>query len=380
MNALDDKPPVKEEEDSRKSIGSELKSESLPLESDHVRPIDERFQTRFSTLTRLRSSSNSIPSFNGLNDYSNLKDTVRWVKLRKISSQIFSEAASNLYGKPTCLLTATIIAVGTSKGIILVFDYYQTLKSIIGPKTKAMRCGEVTSLAISDDFSYIAAGHTNGHIFTWELTKPSTYNIHVHPIRSDMLGRSDGHILGTKVVHLSFVSKRHSALISGDVNGLAFVHDTVRTLIGRTVLTQRIMGRYPQNQLNPEIKPTTLLACAPLPHSSMDKVNDEICLVAIMTPNLLALVSVLPTPQTQFKTGRPKSVSNTMGLSGCLTWFLTYKSSTPRLAYCWSNVLTVMEVSVTKQRDNSIAVNLTIPKRYVGEEAIVSVQWISDKV
>jgi hypothetical protein len=37
---------------------------------------------------------------------------------------------------PTCLAVSANIVLGTSKGIILVFDYNQNLKMIIGPGTK----------------------------------------------------------------------------------------------------------------------------------------------------------------------------------------------------------------------------------------------------
>jgi hypothetical protein len=60
---------------------------------------------------------------------------VRWTKLKKITGQVFSEIGKRNFGRPTCLNVASL-AIGTSKGFILVFDYQQVLKSIIGPGTK----------------------------------------------------------------------------------------------------------------------------------------------------------------------------------------------------------------------------------------------------
>lgn len=350
---------------------------SSQSEVAQIRSIDERLQTRFSYLTSLRNANTATTE---TRDSVHPKDPIRWAKLRKISSQIFSESASNLYGKATCLLAATFIAVGTTKGIVLVFDHHQTLTAVLGPKTNAMKCREVTSLAISADKTYIAVGHTNGHIFTWDLARPSSYNLHVHAITPN--GRkkgANGHMVGTPVIHVAFVGKRHSALISGDVSGMAFTHNAVRTLIGRTVESHRIIGRYPQApQPGIEVKPTTLLACAPLPNDERTTGSD-LCLVAVLTPNLLALVSVYPSPRTEFKTGRPKSVVNTMGLSGSLAWLPAVDKQHPRLAYSWSNVLTVMEVNAV-QRHDGVGLTFTAPKRYVGTESIVSIQWISDKI
>lgn len=65
-------------------------------------------------------------------------EVVRWTKLKKISGQVFSEIGKRNFGRPTCLSVAASLVVGTSKGFILVFDYQQVLKSIIGPGTKGM--------------------------------------------------------------------------------------------------------------------------------------------------------------------------------------------------------------------------------------------------
>jgi hypothetical protein len=65
-------------------------------------------------------------------------EVVRWTKLKKITAQVFSEVGKRNFGRPTCLTVAASLVIGTSKGFILVFDYQQVLKSIIGPGTKGM--------------------------------------------------------------------------------------------------------------------------------------------------------------------------------------------------------------------------------------------------
>lgn len=117
------------------------------------RPFDRRFQSRLSssTLPLSRSSSpaflkshsrqtslNSqiLPDF-GINDTSSPPwEVVRWTKLKKINGQAFSEVGKRNFGVPTCISVSASIVLGTSKGIILIFDYHQNLKSIIGPGTK----------------------------------------------------------------------------------------------------------------------------------------------------------------------------------------------------------------------------------------------------
>jgi hypothetical protein len=65
-------------------------------------------------------------------------EVVRWTKLKKISGQTFSEVGKRNFGTPTCISVSASIVLGTSKGIILIFDYHQNLKSIIGPGTKGI--------------------------------------------------------------------------------------------------------------------------------------------------------------------------------------------------------------------------------------------------
>lgn len=63
---------------------------------------------------------------------------MRWTKLRKITGQAFSEVGKRNFGHPSCLAVSTTIVMGTSKGVILVFDYQQSLRTIIGTGTKGM--------------------------------------------------------------------------------------------------------------------------------------------------------------------------------------------------------------------------------------------------
>lgn len=63
-------------------------------------------------------------------------EVVRWTRLKKLNSQAFSESGKRNFGLPTCIAVSASIVLGTSKGIILMFDYNQNLKMIIGPGTK----------------------------------------------------------------------------------------------------------------------------------------------------------------------------------------------------------------------------------------------------
>ncbi|ANB12259.1 hypothetical protein AWJ20_508 [Sugiyamaella lignohabitans] len=310
-------------------------------------------------------------------------EPVRWSKLRKISNQLYSESAHALYGQPTCVYPASFIAVGMSRGHVLIFDYQQNLKHVLGLKAKLPEWGEVTSLAVSFDHTFVGVGYSQGHIVTWELAKPNNPNIHIYPLENnfDIKPNDDkeGHIKGASVIHLAFINKRHSALISADSRGMAFAHDTVRN-IRRHVNTKRILGRY-RPQPNTKNRPMTIFACAPRP-TGHNPLPEDLGLVAIMTPYLLVVVSIHPQIRTQLKLPRSKEISSSMGLSACLAWF---PAPTPthmsKLAYSWSNVVHVVDVSLVRDPfTDDLTAAFSSTRKLVCDESIVAIQWIDTVV
>lgn len=319
--------------------------------------------------------------------------------MKKITGQAFSELGKRNFGRPTCLAVAASIIIGTSKGLILVFDYHQTLKSIIGPGTKAIESGAITSLAISADHTTVAGGHASGNIFTWEIARSAKPFLHIPPLDRRQLEsrQSDSHVSDVAVLHLGFLGTRHTALVSADEGGMAFSHLATRGLgaVGRTVKTTRILGRYPPSAgaIEQPRKSSSVLAFSPLPLGNVEQPTDSLGLTALLTPYLLVIVSTTPIAETQHKMSRPKEVVPHSTLSGCLAWFPAVKLkgsgdespqavSKTKLVYCWSNVLTVLDVETSDQQEKGARPTLHFrPRsRWRAEEAIVAVQWISRSV
>ncbi|KAH0539112.1 hypothetical protein FGG08_004350 [Glutinoglossum americanum] len=382
-----------------------------------LRPFDRRFQSRISSSplnsprspspgfpnshSRQSSLSSKVPQDQGETDSGSTPwDAVKWTKLQKITGQAFSEAGKRNFGRPTCISVSASIAMGTSKGIILVFDYNQSLKSIIGPGTK--ESGAITALATSADHSTLASGHANGSIFTWELARSARPFLQIPPLLAAQLEnrKVDGHAPGVAIIHIGFLGTRHTALVSADDRGMAFSHLATRGLgaVARTVKTTRILGRYPNDMPTngrPR-KPSSVLAFSPLPLGNAEQSTDTIGLVAMLTPYLLVIVSTTPIAQTQHKAARPKEVAAHSVLSGCLAWFPAVKLkaidppsgrpiSKPKLVYCWSNVLTVMDVnelepSEPADKDRPPSLQFRPRSRWKANEAIVAVQWLSRSV
>ncbi|KAH3997131.1 hypothetical protein HBI56_124650 [Parastagonospora nodorum] len=421
-SAPDDTPSIQGSRLSSPSSSVPVSHSSLrPHRPTSLQPFERRFSSRLSP-SPLASPRASSPAFLSAHSRqsslsSNILfqhqpdeaetpqapwEVVRWTKLKKITGQVFSEIGKRNFGRPTCLNVAASLAIGTSKGFILIFDYQQVLKSIIGPGTKAIECGAVTSLAISADHSTVAGGHATGNIFTWELAKPAKPFLHIPPLDRTNLDdrKSDGHISGAAVLHLGFLGTRHTALVSADDAGMAFSHLATRGLgaIARTVKTTRILGRYPLSAKSVEKprKPSSVLAFAPLPLGNVEQPTDDMGLTALLTPYLLVIVSTTPLAQTQHKAPRPKDVEPHSALSGCLAWFPAVKLKNPsndvnkksvsktKLVYCWSNVLTILDVESLSapptEKEKPTELKFKPRSRWKAEEAVVAVQWLSRSV
>lgn len=324
-------------------------------------------------------------------------ELIKWSRLKKLSSQALSEAGKRAFGQPTCLIASASLILGTSKGLILVFDYHQVLKHVIGQGTPAQECGAITALAISADHTAVAGGHANGSILTWDLRQPAKCFLLIPSLAKKDLGdrKVDGHIEGCAVLHLGFLGMRRTALASADDSGMAFSHLATRGLgaVARSVKTTRLLGRYPDADTTTNMvrRPSSVLAFSTLPLGNIEHDTDQFGLTALLTPYLLVIVSTTPIAQTQFKSPRAKNVAAHSAMTGCLCWFPSVKvrnskeSSKTKLAFCWSNVLSVVEVEAVYEGDEAVAdkrpsLNFAIRTRWACEEPILAVQWLSRSV
>jgi hypothetical protein len=412
---------------SKNSQGSILSSPGSSRAASHLstsrihrpgalQPFDRRFSSRLAP-SPLQTPRNASPAF--LHSHSRQSsitstliqsqdgtespqppwEVVRWTKLKNITGQMFSETGKRNYGRATVIAIGASIAIGTSKGLTLVFDYHQSLSATIGLGTKAVESGPVTSLAISADHSTIATGHASGNIFTWEIARPAKPFLHIVPLDRAQLEprRIDGHVSGVAIAHVGFLGTRHTALVSADEGGMAFSHLATRGFgaVARAVKTTRILGRYPVTGPTSERprKPSSVLAFSSLPLGNIEQSTDTLGLTALLTPYLLVIVSTTPIAETQFKTSRPKDLAPHSTLSGCLAWFPAVKLKKPssgtesgvsktKLVYCWSNVLTILDVTAepVPEKDKPPTLHFKPRSRWKCEEAIVAVQWLGRSV
>lgn len=245
----------------------------------------------------------------------------------------------------------------------------------------------------------MSGGHRNGTIFIWDVNRPARPFLaipHLEPARLENR-TMDGHVPDVVITHLGFLGTRRTAIVSADDRGMAFAHLATRGTgsLGRIVRTTRILGRYPNAPppAGKTLKPSTVLAFASLPLGNVDRSTDTLGLTAMLTPYLLVIVSTTPVAQTQHKSARPKEVAHHSAMSGCLAWFPAVKLKVPdpvtganiskvKLVYCWSNILTVLDIDEVPTDDpgKSPTLKFRARSRWTCEEAIVAVQWLSRSV
>jgi len=274
------------------------------------------------------------------------------------------------------------------------------------PSRPAKEAGPVTALSLSPDHTFIAVGHAQGHIYLYQLnvssapspppsktSRSSSFSSSITaggsfiptrtalPIQlaSALLGKREGHLLGTRILHIGFVGKRHTAIVSGDERGMAFYHSLGRVLGVDSTDVLRVLGSYPTEgphrssdatssptSTPPKPPPiTTLFATAPLPLGPHN--SDAYQLSALLTPSKLVIVGLKPSPRTWYRKLRSLGAGLSEGgeeggLVGGAVWRTGVSSSEkggvlsvaggeerdPLLAFWWGNVVRFVGVRVVE--------------------------------
>ncbi|CAH1788234.1 unnamed protein product, partial [Owenia fusiformis] len=118
---------------------------------------------------------------------------LRHVILKGISSQLMSAADRVNAGMPTAIAVNSMISVGTSHGLVLVFDPKQVLKWCLGSTAVGAQYGAVSALSFNRDCTRLLCGFAKGQITMWDLTNGKL-------IRTI----TDAHPPGTAVLHVKF--------------------------------------------------------------------------------------------------------------------------------------------------------------------------------
>lgn len=338
--------------------------------------FDDRSQTAIALSLRAHVPAQSEPS-PLIAAPTSTSDVVKWTEPKSITRTLNSPQVLRDYGSPTLVdLSSLHIAVGTEHGAVLGFKYNQEISFVLvlasdklteGGSTLSHSLVPVSCTSFSSDGTFLAAGYMDGKIAVWDLSAVAKAPAHVvllpydiiHPITLESrFGRNAlGHLVDVAVNSVAFVGTLHNHLVSSDVSGLVFFHHGFKKFLRKYYMTQKLLGQNDSNNADPTGK-FAIQDCQLLPVGTSTQITDYIGLLAVMTSNILVIVSVrslnndnLIYPITHFKISKSKNVHAAgAASSGCLGWYPCIRSSqsgdllNAKLAYAWNNVITILEL------------------------------------
>lgn len=325
----------------------------------------------------------------------------------------------NGYGVPSVMDVRGMIAVGTENGWVVVYTFGQELRCILGNESTAAS-GAVTAVTICDDQTFIGVGHANGNVYLYDLSNPSkpARTQLALSLRQVMSGRKEGHLQGSRVLHIGFVGKRHTSIVTGDEDGRAFWFSLGRVMGVDSNDAVRVLGSYPEREKDrlPEEprsplpdgqttpssvrsqtskRATTLFSALPLSLGSSPHSTDQFHFAALLTPVKLVVVGMKPTAKTWFRKMRGDTGGPYGGFVGCSAWLRSgdvtpasgdRPASDPVLAYAWGTSLRFLRVRIAvgpakdKKADPVKTPEFVEGRRWEAPHPIQSLHWFDSDV
>uniref|UniRef100_A0A8C0CW83 Vacuolar protein sorting-associated protein 8 homolog n=1 Tax=Balaenoptera musculus TaxID=9771 RepID=A0A8C0CW83_BALMU len=274
--------------------------------------------------------------------------------LKGISAQIVSAADKVDAGLPTAIAVSSLIAVGTSHGLALIFDQNQALRLCLGSTSAGGQYGAISALSINSDCSRLLCGFAKGQITMWDLA-------------SGKLLRSitDAHPPGTAILHIKFTDDPTLA-VCNDSGGSVF-ELTFKRVMGVRTCESRCLFSGSKGEVccieplhsKPELKDHPITQFSFLAMASLTKI-----LVIGLKPSLKVWMT--------FPYGRmdPSSVP-------LLAWHFVavHNYVNPMLAFCRGDVVHFLLV----KRDESGAIHVTKQKHLHLYYDLINFTWINSR-
>ena len=188
--------------------------ESILNESDDYEN-DEILQSLQTPLTTLEITE---PNKQRTQSYSNLTEkngiVCKQAVLKMISSQLVNAIERSAAGLPTSLAIGQLIAVGTSRGLILLFDSLQVLKLYITTEYR----DAISAMSFNNKCDRLLVGNAAGYIFMFETSSGKC-----------LRQINDAHPNGNSILNLKFTDDTKLACFS-DSGGSVFMLEFKRVM------------------------------------------------------------------------------------------------------------------------------------------------------
>nr|XP_031862274.1 uncharacterized protein CI109_002239 [Kwoniella shandongensis]KAA5529346.1 hypothetical protein CI109_002239 [Kwoniella shandongensis] len=299
-----------------------------------------------------------------------------------LGGSVNGETADERLGKPTVMDIRGMIAVGTERGFVIVYAFDQEMKHVLGNEGSD---SPVTTVNISSDQTYIAVGRASGNIHLYDLsnpTKAARTTLALTP-KQVLSGRREGHLQGSRILHVGFVGSRHTSIVTGDEHGRAFWWSLGRVMGVDSNDVVRMLGSYPETDMEatsyPSRKPTTLFVALPLPLGENPHLTDTFHLSALLTPSKLVIVGMKPSAKTWFRKMRDATGGEQGGYMGCAVWLKSGEvdgdsKSDPVLVYSWGRSVRFLRVRIEVNGKDSKP-EFVEGRKFEASEAVRALQW-----
>ncbi|MCJ8748031.1 hypothetical protein PDJAM_G00160220 [Pangasius djambal] len=275
--------------------------------------------------------------------------------LKGISAQIVSAADKVDAGLPTAITVSSVIAVGTSHGLALVFDQNQALRLCLGTTATGAEYGAVSALSINHDCTRLLCGFAKGQITMWDLANGKLLRT-----------ITDAHPPGTAILHVKFTDLPTLA-VCNDSGGSVFELSFSRRVMGMRTCESRCLFSGSKGEV----------CCVEPLHAAPELKDHPIthyCLLAMASLTKILVIGLKPSLKVwmTFPYGKtdPASVPQ-------LAWqfVAAQKAVNPILAFCRGDTVHFLLV----KKDESGTVHVIKQRQLQLNCDLISLTWLNSR-
>eukprot|EP01147_Barroeca_monosierra_P003329 gene3329-6013_t len=277
--------------------------------------------------------------------------------VRRLSQVLASSTTRNTSGLPAVMaICPAYMAIGTTRGLILLFDVQHALRMTLGGSDSGLSAGAVTAADLSYDGSRLLVGYERGLVVRWETSTGRILN-----------KITDAH--SSPILHVTFTDDRR-LIVSHEAKGTVHMHNFKRVMGLRT--SDRTCVVHADRKAVSTMKVLKYNS-----HSS----PANFVLMAASSLSDLHIILLCP----ELKVVRTLRSPNTAGASlSCLAWNLVPISSKennttimqPVLAMTWGSSIVFIKAT-PKMSDCTVS---PLKRQYDSDVPIVAISWMSDHV
>lgn len=229
---------------------------------------------------------------------------VRLSTLSRVQAEL--ERMRPSIGLPTtcCLHThSKFLCVGTSRGVVLFFDRFESLLMGLGKadENAAKNRGSITCLDLNAAGDALLVGYSKGGICCWDIT-------HKNMIKA-IPDASTSPICVVKFTKLDGAAAKSWTFMASDTQGCLNLYTLHKQIFSFGIDKQVLL----QGKAGPVLASSVLYPCKEFPH-----VTDRCALVAIATESVVSIVGLEPQVQIVYRVAR--ELDERVGVLPCLAW------------------------------------------------------------